>query len=79
MKGLIIATVGLLGFSGQVLAAPLIHEGEVIIEERVCQTVPERYAGWIRAAGQTVRITAPEHEKCRYEEVGRYRSTVIAY
>ena len=79
MKGLIIATIGLLGFSGPTMAAPLIYEREVVMEERVCGTVPARHAGFIRAAGQTVRITTPEHEKCQYEEVERYRSTVTVY
>lgn len=77
MKGLIVATAALLGFSAQVSAAPLRYESEVIVEERVCQTVPARYAGWIRAGGETVRLTTPAHEQCRYEEVTRYRTRVI--
>lgn len=76
MKGLIIVAVGLLGFSAQVSAAPLSYEKEVIMDQWVCETIPARYAGFIRAAGETVRITAPEHEKCQYEEVGRFRARV---
>ena len=45
------------------------------LSERTCTTRPARDAGFIRAAGQTVRIITPEHEVCRWTPVTRVEST----
>ena len=49
--------------------------GTTTLSERTCSTRPARDAGFIRAAGQTVRIVAPEREVCRWTPVTRIEST----
>lgn len=45
------------------------------LSERTCSTRPARDAGFIRAAGQTVRIIAPERKVCRWTPTTRLDST----
>ena len=74
MKSIIIATTALLSISTQALAVPRIFTNEVILEERVCQVVPSRDAGYIKAGGETIRLTTPERQDCSYVPTIRVRS-----
>ena len=74
MKRTIIATAVLLGISTQASAAPRVYHHDTVIEDRVCRTVPTRQSGYIKSAGQTIRLTAPEHAECSYRPTTRIRS-----
>ena len=73
MKSVIIAAAVLLGTSTQVTARPITTH-ELYLEQRVCETVPERQSGYIRAAGQTIHLTTPERQECSYVPTHRVRS-----
>ena len=74
MKGFIITAAMLLGTSAHAVARPITTH-ELYLEQRVCETVPERQSGYIRAAGQTIHLTTPEHQECSYVPTHRLRST----
>ena len=48
-----------------------------IFSERTCTTRPAYDAGFIKAAGQTVRLNAPERTTCSWKPATRVQSTII--
>ena len=63
----------LIGTAGQ---AATIYNSTTTLSTRSCSTRPAYDAGFIQAAGQTVRINVPERETCSWTPTTRVQSTI---